>query len=143
MMVARSLSQQPWIVIGVYCAGIGEDHAATRHAPVPVMNYRRAELDDGRWWIPIYSSNDDPEPLDNQRAWLDLNDHAETHRSGPDDRAHDTFVCRQCGFSLRVRWDEIERALDNAYSVPVPRILLHQWRIRRAPQMKRRDQPRR
>ena len=64
-----------WVVVGIYCDGSGEDGAATRHDPVPVMNYRRLVDQAGeRTWAPIYSSNDVPGPLDNRRVWLDDGD---------------------------------------------------------------------
>lgn len=124
----QQLKQQPWIVIGVYCDGIGKDGAATRHDPVPVFNYRRVELDDGPWWLPIYSSNDYLLPLDNQQVWLDVDSNVSPHRSSPDDRAHETFQCPNGDLSVRVRWEDVEKALDAAYAVPVPRIMLRQWR---------------
>jgi len=111
-----------WVVIGIYCDGTGRDGSATRHAPVPVMNYRRLVDKAGdRTWAPIYSSNDVHNPLDNRRVWLDgdiVSDEGQ--------RAHDTFTCPECGFNLPRRWEDIERILDRAYML-TDRITLRDW----------------
>jgi hypothetical protein len=112
-----------WVVIGIYCDGTGRDGAATRHDPVPVMNYRRLVDTAGeRTWAPLYSSNDVQTPLDNKRAWLDGDTVSDAGQ-----RATDTFNCPRCGFNLPRRWEDIERILDIAYDLPRPRIMLREW----------------
>lgn len=112
-----------WVVIGIYCDGSGADGAATRHDPNPVMNYRRLEDAAGeRVWAPVYSTNDHPGPLDNQRVWLNGDQPADDG-----DRAHDTFTCGVCRFNLPRRWEDVEQLLDRAYSLPRPRVFLREW----------------
>jgi hypothetical protein len=125
---AAHLRATDWVVIGIYCDGRDDDD--TRHAPEPIVNYRRVADSGGiHDWAPLHSSNDRSAPLVSRRAWLDANDKVVTERPGmmAGHRAHETFTCPECGYNLPRRWEDVERLLDVAYELPRPRILLREW----------------